>query len=73
LPVDAIPYRDAKRFSDIVAHAFGQRRKTLRNTLKGLVDAADFEAAGIDPQRRGETLSVAEFSRLANQAGRLPH
>jgi 16S rRNA (adenine1518-N6/adenine1519-N6)-dimethyltransferase len=66
LPADAIPYRDARRFADIVGHAFGQRRKTLRNTLKRLVDPAGFEAAGIDPLRRGETLSVAEFSRLAN-------
>jgi 16S rRNA (adenine1518-N6/adenine1519-N6)-dimethyltransferase len=66
LPADAIPYRDAKRFGEIVARAFGQRRKTLRNTLKGLVEPEVFEANGIDPQRRGETLSVAEFARLAN-------
>lgn len=66
LPADAIPYRDAQRFGEIVARAFGQRRKTLRNTLKGLVEAEVIEALGIDPRRRGETLSVAEFSRLAN-------
>lgn len=68
LPADAIPYRDARRFGDIVGRAFGQRRKTLRNTLKGLVEPATFEALGIDPQRRGETLSVEEFSQLANHA-----
>ena len=66
LPAEAIPYRDAKRFAEIVARAFGQRRKTLRNTLKGLVDAAVFENLGIDPGRRGETLSVAEFAALAD-------
>jgi 16S rRNA (adenine1518-N6/adenine1519-N6)-dimethyltransferase len=68
LPADAIPYTDAKRFSEVVARAFGQRRKTLRNTLKGLVEPQTFERLGIDPQRRGETLSVAEFSALANAA-----
>lgn len=67
LPVAAIPYRDGRRFAEVVAHAFGQRRKTLRNTLEGLVEEADFEAVGIDPGRRGETLSVAEFAALANR------
>ncbi len=67
LPPEAVPYRDARVFADVVMRAFGQRRKTLRNTLKGLVDAALFEELGIDPIRRGETLSVAEFARLANR------
>lgn len=67
LPPEAIPYRDARVFAEVVSRAFGQRRKTLRNTLKGLVDAAVFEELGIDPIRRGETLSVAEFASLANR------
>ncbi len=67
LPAEDIPYRDARVFAEVVARAFGQRRKTLRNTLKGLVDAALFEELGIDPIRRGETLSVAEFASLANR------
>jgi len=66
LPPEAIPYRNATRFAEIVARAFGQRRKTLRNTLKGLVSAAVFEKLGIDPGRRGETLSVADFAALAD-------
>jgi len=45
--------------------AFAQRRKTLRNTLKGLLDATAIEAAGVDPQRRAETLTQEEFERLA--------
>jgi 16S rRNA (adenine1518-N6/adenine1519-N6)-dimethyltransferase len=65
LPPEAIPYRDARRFAAIVARAFGQRRKTLRNTLKGLVSLEVFERLGIDPARRGETLTVAEFAALA--------
>jgi 16S rRNA (adenine1518-N6/adenine1519-N6)-dimethyltransferase len=57
---------DAALFARIVAAAFGQRRKTLRNALKTLADEKDLERAGIDPGARGETLSVADFVRLAN-------
>jgi 16S rRNA (adenine1518-N6/adenine1519-N6)-dimethyltransferase len=56
---------DRDRFARIVAAAFSMRRKTLRNSLRGLVDAAGFAAAGVDPQRRPETLAPAEFARLA--------
>ncbi len=69
LAAEAVPYRDAMRFSEIVARAFGQRRKTLRNTLKGLVEAEVMAGLDVDPQRRGETLSVEEFARLANHPG----
>lgn len=54
-------------FARVVASAFGQRRKTLRNTLKDILDATRIEAAGIDPGARAETLSVADFARLARQ------
>jgi 16S rRNA (adenine1518-N6/adenine1519-N6)-dimethyltransferase len=57
---------DEKLFARIVAASFGQRRKTLRNALSGICDAAALGAAGIDPGARGETLAVAEFVRLAN-------
>ncbi|KAF0101991.1 MAG: 16S rRNA (adenine1518-N6/adenine1519-N6)-dimethyltransferase [bacterium] len=67
LPAEGVPYRDAGLFAEVVARAFGQRRKTLRNTLKGLVDDALFAGLGIDPGRRGETLSVAQFAALANR------
>lgn len=56
---------DEDRFSRIVAAAFMQRRKTLRNALRGLVDETGFLRAGIDPGLRGETLSVAQFLALA--------
>jgi 16S rRNA (adenine1518-N6/adenine1519-N6)-dimethyltransferase len=46
--------------------AFGQRRKMLRQSLKSLGGEALLGAAGIDPTRRPETLSVEEFVRLAN-------
>ncbi len=60
---------DPARFAAVVRAAFGQRRKTLRNSLSGLCAPEAFEAAGIDPGTRAERLSVAEFVRLANAAG----
>ncbi len=61
---------DTDLFRRIVKAAFNQRRKTLRNALRG-VGAADLEAIGqraaIDFQRRGETLSLEEFARLTNR------
>jgi 16S rRNA (adenine1518-N6/adenine1519-N6)-dimethyltransferase len=52
----------------VVRSAFQFRRKTLRRALKAGVPGAEpaFEAVGIDPVRRGETLSAAEFVALAN-------
>jgi len=58
----------------LVRAAFGQRRKTLGNALAGLFGKARTETEAflrsedIDPQRRGETLSVAEFIKLARRA-----
>jgi 16S rRNA (adenine1518-N6/adenine1519-N6)-dimethyltransferase len=48
----------------LTAAAFGQRRKMLRGSLKGLGGEALLEMAGIEPTRRAETLSVAEFETL---------
>jgi 16S rRNA (adenine1518-N6/adenine1519-N6)-dimethyltransferase len=59
---------DSALFARIVAAAFGQRRKTLRNALSSVVDIAVLQGAGIDPGARGETLSVGDFVRLANYA-----
>ncbi len=57
---------DADAFARVVQAAFAQRRKTLRNNLKGLLAAGALEALDIDPQRRAETLTLAEFVALAN-------
>jgi 16S rRNA (adenine1518-N6/adenine1519-N6)-dimethyltransferase len=62
---DPFPLPDRDRFARVVAAAFSMRRKTLRNSLRGLVDAAQFAAAGVDADRRPETLAPAEFARLA--------
>mgnify|MGYP003418892420 CR=1 FL=1 len=57
---------DPKLFAALVAAAFGQRRKTLRNTLAPWFDAPGLVALGLDPGVRGETLGVADYLRLAN-------
>ncbi len=57
---------DPQRFAQIVKAAFSQRRKVLRNTLKGLVTPETMERLGIDAGRRAETLSLQEFAALAN-------
>jgi 16S rRNA (adenine1518-N6/adenine1519-N6)-dimethyltransferase len=57
---------DFALFSRLVAAAFSQRRKTLRNAVSAVCDGATIIAAGIDPSARGETLGVADFVRLAN-------
>jgi 16S rRNA (adenine1518-N6/adenine1519-N6)-dimethyltransferase len=49
----------------LTAAAFGQRRKMLRGALRQLGGEALLGRAGIAPERRAETLSVAEFDRLA--------
>jgi len=53
-------------FAELVKQAFSQKRKTLRNTLKGFLEVEDIEACGINPTARAETLSVEKFVELAN-------
>ncbi|MET3601747.1 16S rRNA (adenine(1518)-N(6)/adenine(1519)-N(6))-dimethyltransferase RsmA [Martelella mangrovi] len=55
----------ASALEKVTQAAFGQRRKMLRQSLKGLGGETLLEKAGIDPTRRAETLSVAEFCALA--------
>jgi 16S rRNA (adenine1518-N6/adenine1519-N6)-dimethyltransferase len=66
LPADKIAVKDEALFAKVVSAAFGQRRKTLRNTLKGYLAEGDFALLGIDAQLRAENLGVAEFARIAN-------
>jgi 16S rRNA (adenine1518-N6/adenine1519-N6)-dimethyltransferase len=61
-----VPVNDEEVFARVVAQAFAQRRKTLRNTLRGVVEAEAMSAIDIDPGRRAETLTLAEFAALAN-------
>ena len=64
-----VAVHDTQHFATVVKAAFAQRRKTLRNTLKHMVSADTMQALGIDPGRRAETLSLAEFAALANASG----
>jgi len=57
---------DEEQLRTVVAAAFSQRRKTLRNTLKSIISGEALAALDIDPAARAETLSVAEFVKIAN-------
>src|SRR6185437_15138213 len=57
---------DEALFARVVAAAFGQRRKTLRNALSSIAEDAAIRDAGVEPSVRGETLAVGDFVRLAN-------
>lgn len=61
---------DPRVFADVVRAAFAQRRKTLRNTLRGVVEVEEIRLAGVDPAARAETLDLNAFAALANQAAR---
>lgn len=66
-----VEVEDERMFFRVVRAAFGQRRKTLANALLGVGASKTavrraLEEAGIDAQRRGETLRLAEFAHLAN-------
>jgi 16S rRNA (adenine1518-N6/adenine1519-N6)-dimethyltransferase len=52
-------------FGPLVAAAFSQRRKTLRNSLREMLSPEDFKAAGVDPGARPETLEPRQFAALA--------
>ena len=54
-------------YATIVAAAFSQRRKTLRNALKALLSQEEIRAAGIDPGARAEVIPAAGFAALAGQ------
>ncbi len=62
---EAEAFADLSSLEKITASAFGQRRKMLRAALKSLPGAVEaLEASGIDPTRRAETLTQAEFRVL---------
>lgn len=76
LPEPRIKVDDEKLFFKVVRDAFNMRRKTLWNALKPLGLSSDdmkaaFDNAGIDPKRRGETLSIEEFGHLADEVHRI--
>ena len=58
--------QDFEQFAALVKQAFHQRRKTIRNNLKGLADDNDLQAAGINPQERAEHIAPEKYVALAN-------
>lgn len=66
LPPGTYSIEDEAGLSTLVATAFMQRRKTVRNSLKTLADSSDLQAAGIDGGLRPEQISIAQYVALAN-------
>ena len=66
LPAGTFVIENEDRFAKLVAQAFSQRRKTIRNSLRELVDEATLESVGIDPGLRAEAISITDYVRLAN-------
>jgi 16S rRNA (adenine1518-N6/adenine1519-N6)-dimethyltransferase len=69
MPLRPLPYaaRDEATFARVVAAAFSQRRKTLRNSLRQFVGQADLQALGVAPTARAQELSVEQFVGLADR------
>ncbi len=71
----AVEVKDRDLFFAVVKAGFGQRRKTLSNSLMGVknitkeIVCESLAAAGIEPSRRAETLNLEEFAELSNQVG----
>jgi 16S rRNA (adenine1518-N6/adenine1519-N6)-dimethyltransferase len=69
-PEPLVATAEMQTFGKLVTAAFHQRRKTLRNNLKGLLDSEQIMALGIDPGVRTETLSLQDLIRLHQAADR---
>ncbi len=71
VPHRAHPWPDCDRadLQRVVQAAFAQRRKTLRNNLKGLIDGGALEELNIDPSARAETLTLPQFIAITRAIG----
>lgn len=73
VPAEQPPGLDPRLLSRLTEKGFGQRRKMLRQSLKGVAGAIEaLEALGIDATRRAETVSVAEWVALAQKIAAFP-
>ena len=70
LPDGTYPIDNEAKLSTLVATAFMQRRKTVRNSLRKEADAADFDAVGIDAGLRPEQIAIGDYVRLSNHLQR---
>ena len=66
LPAGTFVIENEERFAALVAQAFSQRRKTIRNSLRQIADESLLESLGIDPGLRAEAISIADYVRLSN-------
>ncbi len=67
-----VEVNDMTKLNRIVVQAFSQRRKTLRNSLKKLIDEDVIIALNIDPTLRAEALSLNDFAKLSNVLQEMP-
>jgi 16S rRNA (adenine1518-N6/adenine1519-N6)-dimethyltransferase len=67
LPGDRFALENPETLDRIVKLAFSRRRKTLRNALQGMAEAADIEAAGLDAASRPEQVPIEGWVGLANR------
>ncbi|UCV18538.1 16S rRNA (adenine(1518)-N(6)/adenine(1519)-N(6))-dimethyltransferase RsmA [Ferribacterium limneticum] len=65
-PVSELNAKSQEKLSQVVLTAFSQRRKMLRNTMKGMLSDAGFAELGIAPTLRPEDVSVDDYVRIAN-------
>lgn len=65
---EEVPSVDFELFSSVVANAFSQRRKTIRNALSALLSSEEISACDVDPGTRAEALPLDAFVRLAQKA-----
>ncbi len=70
LPPGTFEIADEAALSALVAKAFMQRRKTLRNALRDVVLPEDFESVDIDPGLRPEQVAIEDYVRLGNHLNR---
>jgi 16S rRNA (adenine1518-N6/adenine1519-N6)-dimethyltransferase len=66
LPADTYVINDEQVFAKLVAQAFSQRRKTIRNSLRTMLDESVLKSVGIDPGLRPEAIAIADYVQLAN-------
>ena len=73
-PYSKLPYvaHDFKHFEQLGKSGFAQRRKTLRNNLKGIANDQQLQSLGIDPSIRPERLNVSEFVAISNLLTQTP-
>jgi len=67
-PYRELPYPalDIKQLQHVVTQAFGQRRKTVRNSLRAVLSVEDMATIGVDSSFRAEQVSLAQFVAIAN-------